>query len=38
MAEWNMEDIDAEKHGLEALEVDDNGDIIDENAVLNGEE
>ena len=38
MAEWNMEDIDAEKHGLDALEVDDNGDIIDENAALNGEE
>jgi RecA/RadA recombinase len=35
MAEWNMEDIDAEKHGLESLQVDDNGEIIDENAELN---
>ena len=33
-----MEDIDAEKHGLEALNVDDNGEIIDENAELNGVE
>ena len=38
MAEWNMEDIDAEKHGLAALQVDENGDIIDENAELNGVE
>jgi RecA/RadA recombinase len=38
MAEWNMEDIDAEKHGLESLQVDDNGEIIDENAELNGVE
>jgi len=38
MAEWNMEDIDAEKHGLESLQVDDNGEIIDENAELNGAE
>ena len=36
--EWNTEDIDAEKHGLDALEVDANGDIVDENAVLNEEE
>ena len=33
--EWNTEDIDAEKHGLEALNVDDNGEIVDENAELN---
>ena len=33
--EWNTEDIDAEKHGLDALNVDDNGEIVDENAELN---
>ena len=38
MSEWNTENIDAEKHGLEALQVDDNGQIIDENAELNGTE
>jgi len=29
MQEWNNEDLDSEKHGLTALEVDVNGDIIE---------
>ena len=29
MEDWNNEDLDSEKHGLNALEVDDNGEIIE---------
>jgi recombination protein RecA len=36
IADWNTEDLDAEVNGLEALEVDANGEIIhDENSELN---
>jgi|TARA_R110001606_G_scaffold47376_3_gene120590 recombination protein RecA len=35
IADWNNEDIDSEKHGLESKEVDSNGDIVDENSELN---
>ena len=33
--DWNNEDLDAEEHGLESLEVDANGEIIDENVEVN---
>ena len=33
--DWNNEDLDAESHGLESLEVDANGEIIDENVEVN---
>jgi recombination protein RecA len=33
--DWNNEDLDLETHGLEALEVDSNGEIIDENSEVN---
>ena len=35
IADWNNEDLDAEVHGLEALDVDANGEIVDENSELN---
>ena len=35
ISDWNNEDIDAEIHELEAQEVDENGDIVDENSELN---
>ena len=35
ISDWNNEDIDAEIHQLEAQEVDENGDIVDENSELN---
>jgi hypothetical protein len=35
IADWNNEDLDAEVHGLESLEVDANGEIVDENSELN---
>ena len=35
IADWNNEDLDAEAHGLESLEVDANGEIIDENVEVN---
>jgi recombination protein RecA len=35
IADWNNEDLDAEVHGLDSLEVDANGEIVDENSELN---
>jgi len=33
--DWNNEDLDADEHGLESLEVDSNGEIVDENTEVN---
>ena len=33
--DWNNEDLDSDEHGLESLEVDSNGEIIDENTEVN---
>jgi RecA/RadA recombinase len=33
--DWNNKDLDADEHGLEPLEVDSNGEIIDENLEVN---